>query len=72
MKDPDFGFNNLYLKTGVILVSVAALVYLTGLVRDPSLPSTALREDLVRICIVAGVVALVIGWVVKARGGRDA
>ena len=72
MKDPDFGFNNLYLKTGVILVSVAALGYLAGLVRDPSLPSTALREDLVRICIVAGVVSLVTGWIIKAKGGRDA
>ncbi|MGY0634802.1 hypothetical protein [Luteimonas sp. A478] len=72
MKDPDFGFTNIYLKSGVILLSVGALVYLTGLVRDPSLPSAAFRGDAVRIFIVVGAISFVIGWIVKARGGRDA
>lgn len=72
MKEPDFGFTNLYLKSGVILLSLAVLVYLAGLAKDPSLPSMALRADFVRLCFVVGTICSVIGLIVKARGGRDA
>lgn len=66
MNDSQFGLTNFYLKAGVVLISVAALVFLTGFVRS-GVPSAEFRGPIAAVLGTGGAVLYIIGRIIKAR-----
>ncbi|WP_369935918.1 hypothetical protein [Xanthomonas tesorieronis] len=56
---------NVYCKAGLVLVAVAALLFLTGLAKGPA-PSDGIRIFLVAGLSLTGVIFYVVGMIISA------
>lgn len=66
MSDSRSWLTNNYLKAGIVLLSVAILVFLMGFVRG-DVPSAALRGPVAVVLAVAGAALFIVGLIVKIR-----
>lgn len=57
---------NVYCKAGLVLVAVAALLFLTGLAKGPA-PSDGIRSFLVAGLSLIGVFLYILGRIISAR-----
>ena len=57
---------NVWSTTGLVMASVACLLFVTGLVKGPA-PSDGIRQILVLAFGGVGLAALLLGWVVGVR-----
>ncbi len=57
---------NTFCKAGLALVAVAALLFLTGLAKDPA-PSDSIRSFLIAGLSTGGVLLYILGRIISAR-----